>query len=68
MDKNKGRKLETKWEGPYVVKRFGRSGVAAVLEDLHTGKVKGIYSLDSLKLYVPRREMEWKSQDTVEMR
>ena len=54
VDKDKGRKLETKWEGPYVVERVGYSGVSVVLHDLLTDKRKGRYSMDSIKLYVRR--------------
>ena len=43
VDKDKGRKLETKWEGPYVVERVGYSGVSVVLYDLLTDKRKGRY-------------------------
>ena len=54
VDKDKGRKLETKWEGPYVVERVGCSRVSVVLSDLLTNKHKGRYSTDSIKLYVTR--------------
>ena len=54
VDKDKGKKLDTKWEGPYKVTKIGRSGVSMTLEDLHTGKRKGSYSLDHVKEYVKR--------------
>ena len=38
VDKDKGRKLEIKWEGPYLVERVGYSGVLVVLRDLLTDK------------------------------
>ena len=31
--KDKGRKLETRWEGPYRVARITKSGVSTILED-----------------------------------
>ena len=58
VDKDKGRKLETKWEGPYVVERVGYSRVSVVLYDLLTDKRKGRYSTDSIKLYVKRGDEE----------
>lgn len=42
--------------------------MAAVMEDLHTGKKRGIYSLDCIKLYVLREDAAEKDNDTVEMR
>ena len=42
VDKDKGRKLERKWEGPYIVERVGSSGVSVVLHDFMTDKCKGV--------------------------
>ena len=58
VDKDKGRKLEPRWEGPYLVHRIGKSGVSATLIHLHTDKSRGIHSFDALKIYVPREEKE----------
>lgn len=56
VDKDKGRKLSPRWEGPYLVYKRGKSGVSVTLKDLHTVKVKGRYSLDSTKVYIPREK------------
>lgn len=54
VDKDKGKKLSPRWEGPYLVYKKGRSGVSLTLRDLNTDKIKGRYSLDSVKLYISR--------------
>ena len=41
VDKDKGRKLEAKWEGPYRIARITKSEVSVWLEDLCTGAKKG---------------------------
>ena len=69
VDKDKGRKLETRWEGPYKVKKVGRSGVSVTLEDIHTGRTKGRYSFDSIKIYVRREEhIEGKPSESVDLK
>ena len=55
VDKDKGRKLEVKWEGPYLVTKLSSSGVSVTLTDFLTDRVKGRYSTDALKLYVQRQ-------------
>lgn len=55
VDKDKGRKLEIKWEGPYLVTKVSSSGVLVTLSDLLTDRVKVRYSIDSVKLYVQRQ-------------
>ena len=54
VDKDKGRKLEAKWEGPYRITRITKSEISVWLEDLCTGAKKGRYSIDDLKIYVAR--------------
>lgn len=56
IDKDKGKKLETKWEGPYLVARVSYSKVSVILNDIITEKRKGRYSLDSIKFYMKREE------------
>lgn len=51
VDKDKGRKLETRWEGPYRIAKITKSGVSVRLEDLSTGVRKGRYSVDDVKVY-----------------
>ena len=65
VDKDKGKKLEPKWEGPYLVQRLARSKVSALLDDIHTGKHKGRYSLDSLKVYVLRADAKQDDHGTI---
>ena len=57
VDKEKGRKLEPRWGGPYLVIKEGRLDVLVALKDLHFDKVKGRYSVDDVKLYVKRSDV-----------
>ena len=41
VDKDKGRKLKAKWEGPYQIMRMTKSEISVWLEDLCTGAKKG---------------------------
>lgn len=65
VDKDKGKKLDTRWEGPYMVSKVGRSGVSVTLQDIHTNKKKGIYSMDSVKLYVEREKGQPEKGETL---
>ena len=56
VDKDKGRKLEPRWEGPYILDRVGREGVSGYLRDLKTDRVRGRYGFDAMKVYIPREE------------
>lgn len=66
VDKDKGRKLEPRWEGPYAVVKVGFSNVSVNLKDFHTDKTRGRHSLDAVKLYVRREEGE--ESNTVDLR
>lgn len=67
VDKDKGRKLEPKWEGPYLFQRLTKSKVSAILENIHTGKIKGRHSLDSIKVYVQRKDAGWDVQGVIDI-
>ena len=54
VNKDKGRKLEPKWEGPYRISKVTKSGVSVWLEDVCTGGKKGRYSVDDIKIYLVR--------------
>lgn len=56
VDKERGRKLEPRWEGPYLLKRIAKAGISGYLMDIKTLKIKGRYGFDALKVYVPREE------------
>ena len=56
--KDKGKKLETRWEGPYKVTRVTKSGVLVILEDLCTGMKKGRYAIDDAKFYITRGQKQ----------
>lgn len=58
VDKERGRKLEPRWEGPYLLSRIAKEGVSGYLQDMKTGKVKGRYGFDAMKVYVPREAKE----------
>ena len=55
MDKDKGRKFDSKWKGPYLLGRICSSSVSVKLIHLHTGHIKGRYSFDHVKLYMRRQ-------------
>ena len=57
IDKDKGKKLEPKWEGPYRVPKVTNSGVSVLLEDLCTGRKMGRYAVDDIKTYLVREQM-----------
>lgn len=69
IDKDKGKKLSPRWEGPYSIYKIGKSGVSVTLRDIQTDKVKGGYSIDSVKIYVPRerRKEEGTEEEPVAM-
>jgi len=54
VDKERGRKLEPRWEGPYRLTRIVKEGVSRVLSDLKTEHEKGRYGFDAMKVYLPR--------------
>ena len=56
VDKDKGRKLEPRWEGPYMLTKIAKEGVSGYLQDLKTDRIKGRYGFDAMKVYVPREE------------
>lgn len=59
-DKQHGRKLEEKWEGPYVVDREVKTHCLFILRYPESDRVCGRFSVDSLKPYV-QRVMRWNS-------
>lgn len=54
VDKDRGRKLEPRWEGPYLLQKIAKEGISGYLSDLTTQKVKGRYGFDAMKVYIPR--------------
>lgn len=56
IDKEKGRKLEARWEGPYRLDRIGKEGISGHIQDLKTGKIKGRYGFDHLRVYLRRED------------
>ena len=48
-----------------MVKKIGKSVVSATLMDLHTRRMKGIYSFDSIKVYVQREQSGWEGSETL---
>jgi hypothetical protein len=56
LDNVKGRKLETRWSGPYQIARMLANGRSAILNDLSSGLRVGKFHMDHLKLFVPRSE------------
>lgn len=57
LDKQHGQKLLPRWDGPFRVVKNLASGNSHVLEHLDGSRLKGRYSIDSLKPYLSREEM-----------
>lgn len=55
IDKQRSRKWEERWEGPYVIMREVKRQCSYILATLDGTKVRGRYSIDSLKPYLLRR-------------
>lgn len=58
VDKSLGMKLHTKWDGPFLLERLGRSRVSGDLRDLKSGLMIGRYALQALKVFIPREQKE----------
>ena len=52
--KDKGRRLETEWEGLYKLIQITKSGVSVIIAHLCTGLKKGRYVVNDIKLYITR--------------
>ena len=52
VDKDKGKKVDPKWKGPYRIAKVTKSGVSVLLEDLCTGGKSGRYIVDDIKVYL----------------
>lgn len=53
IDQQKGRKLESRWDGPRLLVRMSARGNSAFVRELHGTKEKR-YHVDNLKVYVRR--------------
>lgn len=53
--KQKGMKLEYRWDGPRVVVKVSGQGNSATVKELHGEKTEKRYHVDDLKVYVTRR-------------
>lgn len=54
VDKDRGRKLEARWEGPYLLQKIAKPGISGYLRDIKTGKIRGRYGFNAMKVYVLR--------------
>jgi hypothetical protein len=54
IDKEKGHKLESKWEGPKLLQAVTESGVTGYVRDVYGEGVPKKYHLDDLRTYLPR--------------
>ncbi|KAI9884385.1 MAG: Platinum sensitivity protein [Watsoniomyces obsoletus] len=67
LDTQRGRKLEPRWEGPYVLSHINYHGRSGVLSAVHEQKIVGRYHINDMKLFVPRErnliqnEQDWKT-------
>jgi hypothetical protein len=57
VDKEKGRKLEPRWVGPYFLTRFTRGGRSVFYSSVFDKRIEvGRKHLDQVMLYCPREE------------
>lgn len=54
LDQQHGRKLETRWLGPFKIARLSKFKRSAILIDTATGLKEGRYHVNHLKRFVPR--------------
>ncbi|KAF8442615.1 hypothetical protein BGX38DRAFT_1272216 [Terfezia claveryi] len=55
VDKHKGLKLETRWDGPRLLVKLSKQENSAMVKELHGGKMDKRYHVDDLKIYVSRQ-------------
>ncbi|KAF8448476.1 hypothetical protein BGX38DRAFT_1330336 [Terfezia claveryi] len=55
VDKHKGLKLETRWDGPRLLVKLSKQGNSAIVKELHGRKTDKRYHVDDLKVYVSRQ-------------
>lgn len=58
LDKQRGQKLLPRWDGPFIVERITISENSMVLRSPVSFQTKGRYSVDSLKPYLRREDMD----------
>ncbi|KAL8760748.1 MAG: hypothetical protein Q9184_003085 [Pyrenodesmia sp. 2 TL-2023] len=56
QDNQHSHKLEPRWEGSYKVQKLSEHGKSVWLEDLQSGKAKGKYHINDVRLYLVRKE------------
>lgn len=54
LEKDKGRKLDLRWRGPFLLKKLMYHKCSAVLEDLIIKLQVGCYHVDHLKRFIAR--------------
>ena len=54
LDLQRGRKLELRWDGLYLLKRLTRNGRSAFIADFHSKEEIGLYHMDTIKQFIPR--------------
>lgn len=62
LDTQKGKKLEPRWIGPYILESLSPNGRSGWLKSLHTEANIGRHHLNNLKLYLAREDSEWMNQ------
>lgn len=56
LDQSKGRKLEARWAGPFIIQKLFSQGRSCLLRDIASSLTVGKYHIDHVKLFVPRTE------------
>lgn len=64
LDNQKGRKLEPRWEGPYLLDKMNYHRRSGILKSLHGEREVGRYHVNDMKLFVGRKGAssgQWKT-------
>ncbi len=63
LDNQKGRKLELRWEGPYIVDSINYHKESVVLKSLHEHSLVGKYHVNDVKKFIVHPNYEDKGYD-----
>lgn len=57
LDNQKGRKLESRWDGPKLLVRFSARGNSGFVQEVHGDGKEKRYYVDNIRVYVEREGM-----------
>lgn len=75
LDAQRGRKLEARWEGPFILVDVAHHGLSGRLKDINTGKIVRVRQsgtkerchIDDLRVFVPRESKPQVSVNNVQL-